>query len=147
MLSHQRRASGPQGGVTVADADHFNHAAMPVGQQVKLDLGPNTTKRIFLALIGRYKSAGTYDHIMADTGATVVDGTDVSVRRSRCFEIPATCQVTRRSGDLVIVAIELLDLHLALGTHIVARTAGDGIGHFLPRNTASRPGPWHTMVP
>lgn len=83
-LSHQRRGSGAaKRGEPWDDADHFNLATMPAGQRVKLDLGPNTTKKIFLALIGRYKSAGTYDQIMAEIGATVVDGTDVQILRGR----------------------------------------------------------------
>ena len=83
-LRHQRRGSGAaKRGEPWEDANHFNLATMPAGQQVKLDLGPNTTKRMFLALIGRYKSAGTYDQIMAEIGATVIDGTDVSILRGR----------------------------------------------------------------
>ena len=80
----QRRGTGAaRRGEPWQDADHFNLATMPSGQQVRLDLGPNQTKRLFLALIGRYKSAGTYDQIMAEIGATVIDGDDVSVLRGR----------------------------------------------------------------
>jgi hypothetical protein len=83
-LMAQRRGSGPaRRSEPWQDADHFNLATMPSGQQVKLDLGPNQTKRLFLALIGRYRSAGTYDQIMAEIGATVIDGDDVSVLRGR----------------------------------------------------------------
>jgi hypothetical protein len=80
----QRRGVGPaKRSEPWEDADHFSLATMRAGEQVKLDLGPNQTKRLFLALIGRYKGAGTYDQIMAEIGTTVVDGTDVSILRGR----------------------------------------------------------------
>ena len=87
-------ARGPQGEVNRGRTQiTLIMAAMPAGQQVKLDLGPNMTKRIFLSLIGRYKSAGTYDHIMADMVPRSSTEPTLASAAGRCFEIPATCQV------------------------------------------------------
>lgn len=83
ILAQRRGVGSARRSEPWEDADHFSLATMRAGEHVKLDLGPNQTKRIFLALIGRYKGAGTYDQIMAETGAMVVDGADVTILRGR----------------------------------------------------------------
>jgi hypothetical protein len=90
ILVQRRGVGAAKRGEPWEDADHFSLATMRAGEQVKLDLGPNQTKRLFLALVGRYKGAGTYDQIMAEIGATVVDGADVSILRGRERDIIQT---------------------------------------------------------
>jgi hypothetical protein len=87
-LMHQRRGlNAAKGEEEWEDADHFNQAELHAGQQVKFDLSAGQTKRLLLALIESYKSAGTYEQIMAEIGSTVLDGTDVTVLRGREREI------------------------------------------------------------
>jgi len=53
ILAQRRGRGAAKNGESWEDAAHFNQATMKAGQYVKLDLGPNQTKRLFLALIGQ----------------------------------------------------------------------------------------------
>lgn len=106
ILAQRRGTGSAERGEVWEDANHFNRATMKAGQYVKIDMGPNQTKRLFLALIGRYKTAGTYDQIMAEIGATVIEDSDVSLLHGREREI---IQKLLEHGDGVWDLLEELE--------------------------------------
>lgn len=99
-LMAQRRLPGQsRNGEEWADADSFSLTRLRANEQVKLDLGPNQTKTLFLALARRYQETSHLHEILRGIDVEAVSSDDALVVRGR--ERETLEKLLEQNGDEV----------------------------------------------
>lgn len=77
-LCHAKRSRN-QSAEQWEDVSHFDLRTLRLGEYVRIQLGPNNLKALFLALASKYKDLGGLNSILAEAGVTAVDPASITI--------------------------------------------------------------------